>query len=137
MCMYIFFVGLRLQLGCNNNGIVYTDGVRMLDCGYYPTINIIPKATRVIGILASNDGGQAHIQMYVYNGFATGANNAWKCTSQWYSEWKNVEYDDSKWDVAADKGQSDIVLDDNTRKIWTDDVLYDSVVYCRGHMGGC
>ena len=131
--------GVYVSFRCDDRCKVYADGDKIIDQTDGYTINIIPRATRVVAIQGYNDRSGAYIVGGFSNGFQTvSGSDKWKCTDQEYLEWKTAVYDDSGWSPAADHGSdSDIKFGSGAtaRKIWTKDIPTDSYVYCRGHIG--
>lgn len=131
--VYVNVSGIIMHTKCDDQCVVYADGDQLFTAYNSKTKNIIPRTTHVVAIWGTNWGNTASIQAAFSNGYRT--DPSWRCTDEYDNDWHSKDYNDSHWDHATDYGLGNIGDGDDVRKIWTANVVNESYIYCRGHIG--
>lgn len=123
----VLLSGVKANVSCNRHGHVYVDGNKMNEACFERTWrSIIPRASRLIAIEASNTGGATEIYANFSNGFKT--STQWRCSTQLMEGWTTVEFED----ITQGWGGATIVPPNDQISVEVD---ANGSLYCRGHIG--
>ena len=86
----------------DNSSMIYVDGIYKCASTYNNPCNVtMSAATSVVSVRILNGRSKVGLVAAISYGGCT-SNNGWKCTTNLYTKWYELLYDDSFWSAAKD-----------------------------------
>ena len=106
--MFIAVKGMLFTSCGDNEHLVYVDGKLAnfndnKDRYTIPISTLVPLDAQLIAVSITNRDSYAGWKGSFYDGSLV-TDGSWKCTSDFYSGWQKVDFDDSSWPVPITSG---------------------------------